>query len=286
MATPCRGEPGFHDGRALGVDHAGQDRGATSTMVSETPRAKIAFRIVKAMKPAPTMTTRVPGFTDAMPRGPRPGSRRGGCPARPRPGTAPPRPRARGDQAVVVLHRAAVVERQRVASRCRRGRPCGRAWLHLPRGERGRGRGEHVGLGDGVAQVVRQDHPGVGALGGDQGDLGLAAVLLADGPDGVRPAVPPPMTRCRAASARAWAGARGRSARAAKSPSQWMASDVWYTMACVGHASAHAGAPPHRLHLNAFWVSASSNIVPYGQAMVQSLQPRSDRRARPWRRQR
>ena len=35
--------------------------GATSTMVSLAPRERIEFRIVKAMKPAPTMTTWLPG---------------------------------------------------------------------------------------------------------------------------------------------------------------------------------------------------------------------------------
>jgi hypothetical protein len=44
----------------------GRIRGATSTMVSEAPRARMAFRIVNEMKPAPTMTTFVPGWTPAM----------------------------------------------------------------------------------------------------------------------------------------------------------------------------------------------------------------------------
>ena len=42
----------------------GRMRGATSTIVSLAPRARIALRIVNAMNPAPTMTTRLPG---AMP---------------------------------------------------------------------------------------------------------------------------------------------------------------------------------------------------------------------------
>jgi hypothetical protein len=41
----------------------GKMRGAISTMVSLAPRARMELRIVKAMKPAPTMATWVPGFT-------------------------------------------------------------------------------------------------------------------------------------------------------------------------------------------------------------------------------
>jgi hypothetical protein len=44
----------------------GRMRGATSTMVREAPRERMAFRIVKAMNPAPTMTTRLPGVTPAI----------------------------------------------------------------------------------------------------------------------------------------------------------------------------------------------------------------------------
>ena len=35
----------------------GRMRGATSTIVSEAPRARMELRMVNAMKPAPTMTT-------------------------------------------------------------------------------------------------------------------------------------------------------------------------------------------------------------------------------------
>jgi len=44
----------------------GRMRGATSTMVRAAPRERMAFRMVKEMKPAPTMTTLVPGCTSAM----------------------------------------------------------------------------------------------------------------------------------------------------------------------------------------------------------------------------
>ena len=50
----------------------------------------------------------------------------------------------------------------------------------------GRGR-EDVGLGDGAAQVVRQDHPRVGPLGRDQHDLRALALLLPDRVDRVVP---------------------------------------------------------------------------------------------------
>ena len=44
----------------------GRIRGATSTMVSFAPSARIELRIVNEMKPAPIMTTWLPGFTEAI----------------------------------------------------------------------------------------------------------------------------------------------------------------------------------------------------------------------------
>ena len=121
--------------------------------------------------------------------------------------------------------------------------------LDLPRGERGGGRGVDVGLGDGGAEVVRQDHAGIGALGGHEGDLGRAAVLFPNGPDRVearRAAADDQMaggiTRSRG-PARAWS-ARPRSRRS--SPPFSPSTKV---IASVGQASAQAGCPSQRLHL-------------------------------------
>src|SRR5438876_7477977 len=46
-----------------------------------------------------------------------------------------------------------------------------------------------------------------------------------------------------------------------------------HSIAAVGQAAAHAGAPPHRLHFLALEVSGSVNTVPNGQAIVQRWQP-------------
>ena len=44
----------------------GRMRGATSTIVSLAPSERIEFRIVKEMKPAPTITTWLPGLISSM----------------------------------------------------------------------------------------------------------------------------------------------------------------------------------------------------------------------------
>ena len=44
----------------------GRMRGAISTIVSLAPRARIEFRIVNEMKPAPTITTWLPAFVWAI----------------------------------------------------------------------------------------------------------------------------------------------------------------------------------------------------------------------------
>src|SRR5215472_12691963 len=235
--TPC-----CSSHRATMFAHAsstmrGRMRGATSTMVSEAPRARMAFKMVKAMKPAPTMTTLVEG-PEGMYAG-----QLGAFHGRPH------RARAGGDHAVVVLHGGPVVEGERTRHRVERLGATAQHGLHLPGGERGRGGRVHVRLRDGGAQVVRQHHAGVRALRGDEGDLGGAAVLFPDGPDGVeagRPAPDDEMPRWHHATSRA----RTRDVRsAAKSPIQSAVSPSTKVMASVGQASAQAGWPSHRLHL-------------------------------------
>ena len=99
----------------------GRMRGATSTMVSVAPRARIAFRIVKAMKPAPDHD-HVAARPDRRRSPPRASS---SVQKQCTPGPSAPGiggsdgARAGGDQAVVVLDRGAVVERAASGLRCR-----------------------------------------------------------------------------------------------------------------------------------------------------------------------
>ena len=66
IATPCRvSHPATIPAQPASTI-LGRMRGATSTMVSRAPRERMALRMVKEMKPAPTMTTRRPGVTAAM----------------------------------------------------------------------------------------------------------------------------------------------------------------------------------------------------------------------------
>ena len=212
----------------------GRIRGATSTIVSLAPRARIAFRIVNAMNPAPTMTTRLPGWTPRdHARAPRRGSRSEWTPGPSAPGIgALRRARAGGDQAVVVLDRGAVVQRQVSAPPCRARfalRPT-MVFTFQAASDAG-GAVIHVGLGDGATEVVRQDHARIRTLGGHEGDLGRVApriLFLADRPDRVH------ARRCRRrrsgdgpASARLRRERRTRAVRsAAKSPIQSRGLDL------------------------------------------------------------
>ena len=169
----------------------GRMRGATSTIVSLAPRARIAFRIVKAMKPAPdhdhAATRRDAGR-------PRPWPRRASRSSGPGPvGAGDGRlggPRAGGDQAVVELDLGAVVEGEGpgAGSRALAFRPT-RALTFQAVSEAGV-RSIHMALGDGLPEVVRQDHPRIRALRRDQGDLGgvhAAPLFFSDSPDRVQP---------------------------------------------------------------------------------------------------
>jgi hypothetical protein len=57
MATPWRRNHPSTSSAPVSSIIRGRMRGAISTMVSRAPRARIELRMVKAMKPAPTITT-------------------------------------------------------------------------------------------------------------------------------------------------------------------------------------------------------------------------------------
>ena len=60
MVTPCLRATPSTSAAHVSSTMRGRMRGATSTMVSLAPRARIEFRIVNEMKPAPTITTCCP----------------------------------------------------------------------------------------------------------------------------------------------------------------------------------------------------------------------------------
>ena len=64
--TPCFLSHASTSAAPLSSTIRGRMRGAISTIVSLAPSDRIEFRIVKAMNPAPTMTTWLPGVIPAM----------------------------------------------------------------------------------------------------------------------------------------------------------------------------------------------------------------------------
>ena len=201
--TPCRLRASPRPAPApVASTMRGRMRGAISTMVSLAPSERIELRIVNEMKPAPTITTWLPGVIAA--RTPRAcSSVQNECTPLPV-GARDRRAHRRGaggDQAVVVLDGAC---RRRA---CTRWPSCRGAAARRPRcvltpqpASTARGGRVHVRLGDRAVEVVRQHHPRVRPLGADQRDLRAARVSSSRM---VRmafmPAVPPPMIRCRRA---------------------------------------------------------------------------------------
>ena len=97
------------------------------------------------------------------------------------------RARAGRDQAVVELDGGAVIEGQCAACHVEPLGPAAEHGLDVPGRERG-GRGRvDVRLGDGLPEVVRQDHARIRPLGRDERDLGggLATLLFSNRPDAV-----------------------------------------------------------------------------------------------------
>ena len=186
ISTPCfRSHASTSDAPWRSIMR-GRIWGAISTMVSFAPSARIELRMVKAMKPAPTITTWLPGPISAStpracwsvqklwtpgPSAPGTGARTGRRPRR--------------DQEVVVLEHRPVVERELPGLGVEARRPAPDVAGHAQPAElRGRRR-EDVGLGDGAAEIVREDHPRVGPLRRDQDDLRALALLLPDRVDRV-----------------------------------------------------------------------------------------------------
>ena len=160
----------------------------------------------------------------------------------------PRRARARGDQAIVVGDRRAVIEGQPMLGRVERGGPAAEHGLDAPGVQRGGGGRVDVGLRDRCAEVIGQDHARIRALPRDQGDL-RGAVFFPERPDGIEPRGAPTDDQVPGGH-QACSLARTRLVReAAKSPIQSADSPSSNVMAWVGQASAQAGAPSQRLHL-------------------------------------
>src|ERR1051326_6313340 len=248
--TPCFSSQVCTSFAAASSTMRGRMRGAISTIVSLAPSDRIELRIVNAMNPAPTITTgdhaprlvERPERMDALAVGAQHRrAHRGG---------------AGGDQAVVVLDLGAVVERARVRLDVEVRRAPSEVRHHAPLREHGPSGREDVRLRDRAIEVVREHHARVRALGAHQRDLRFLALFLADRPDRVDArgtAADDEMARGHQCAP--WRTYWPRSA--AKAASQSVVATSSYVIAAVGHASAHAGSPPQRLHLNALRVLVS-----------------------------